>query len=66
MELLIKNGDTVFVSGNPFSALSLSATDETFNTRRAGGGFSATINDDGAVITVIAIGGGDYVTQLIP
>lgn len=66
MEMVIKTGDTYMDGPTLRPVLSLAASDETVNTRRAGGGFGNTISIDGSVLAIISSGSGVYVVRVIP
>lgn len=64
MELVVRTGTPLHFQGAERGILSLGISQTSAGVGGGGGGLGAAINDEGAVFTVLSLGGQDYVARV--
>lgn len=64
LSLVVRTGTTLTFNGATRGILSLGINQTGAGTGGGGGGLGDAINDDGAVLTVLSLGGSDYTTRI--
>ena len=64
LSVAVRTGSTISFKGTTRSILSLDIYQTNTGTGGGGGGFGAAINDDGAIFTVLAVGGNQYAARV--